>query len=233
VRPSPKAIVAIAACALALVVTACGGSSAPRVNPQVLLQRAEAVVDATPALHFSLTTSGVSGSGIDLTGGSGDLVRPDSLRGSFTVTENGFSVKVSVVSTGGVFEALLPFSTRYQKTNPSAFGLANPAQLLDPAGGLATILSDARSPRTTGQQRLDGQLVDTVTFDLPGAVIPVLPDANPSRAVGVAADIDPKTYQLRQVILTGFFTNAASESTYVVTLTDYGEHVTVTLPPAS
>ena len=43
--------------------------------------------------------------------------------------------------------------------------------------------------------------------------------------------INPKNFQLRQISLTGSFTSATSNSTYVVTLTNYGEAVTITLPP--
>ena len=66
---------------------------------------------------------------------------------------------------------------------------------------------------------------------MPGSAIPVLPDANPAQPVTLVAAINPKTHETRQISLTGPFTSTTSNSTFVVTLTNYGETVTITLPP--
>jgi lipoprotein LprG len=228
----PKRQLLIAAGVAALVATACGGSSAPKVDPQTLLQRAKATVDAAPSAHFTVTSQNVTGSGTDITGGQGDLARPDSLQGSFTVKINGFNASVKVVSKGGVFEAQLPFQTKYTRTNPANFGLTDPAQLLNPSNGLSNLLTVGTGAKSSGQERIAGELLDEVTTTVPGSSIPVLPDANPSQPVTLVAAIDPKTFQVRQITLTGPFTSATSNSTFVVALTNYGEAVTITLPPA-
>ena len=77
-----------------------------------------------------------------------------------------------------------------------------------------------------------GSCPDGISATVPGSSIPVLPDADPSAPVTMVAAIDPKTDQIRQIVLTGPFTSASSNSTYVVTLTNYSEAVTITLPPA-
>ena len=211
---------------------ACSGhSAAPKVDAQTLLRQAKATIDATPAAHFVLTSQGVTGSGTNLTGGDGDLVRPDQLQGSFMVSINGFNATVKVVSKGGVFEALLPFQSHYARTNPATFGLTDPSKLLDPNHGLSSLLTVGTGEAATGQERLAGELLDEVTASVPGTAIPVLPDANPSRPVTLVAAIDPKSFQVRQITLTGPFTSASSNSTFVVTLTNYGEKVSITLPP--
>ncbi len=211
----------------------CGGSSsASKVNPEVLLQQAKAKLDATSSAHFTLTSQGVSGGGTNLTGGEGDLARPDQLRGSFTVTIDGFSAKVSVVSKGGVFMAQLPFQNHYTKTNPANFGLTDPSVLLDPGHGLSNLLTAGSDPRYTGQERINGELLDEIASTVPGTAIPVLPDAKPSETVMLVAAINPSSHETRQISLTGPFTTASSQSTYIVTLTAYNEPVTVTLPPA-
>lgn len=217
---------AVAAAGLA----ACGSGGHP-VSAPVLLARAKATADATPAVHFALTSSNVSTSGTNIVGGSGDLVRPNSLQGSFSVAISGFTASVKVVSVGNVFEAQLPFAGGYKKADPASFGLTNPAELLDPAKGLTELLTLAQNPKSGPSERVNGELLDTVTYTVPGTAVPVLPDENPGQPVTLTVAVDPSSFQLRSVTLVGPFTSATSDSRYVVTLSNYGEHVTVTLPP--
>jgi len=220
--------------ALALVPMACGGSSSPpKGNPEALLQQAKATLDAATSVHFKLSSSNVSSGGTNLTGGEGDLVRPDGMQGTFTVSISGFSADVKVITKGGVFMAQLPFTHTYKVTNPSSFGLENPAKLMDPNTGLTNLLTQAQNPKFTGQVRVGGELLDTVTFTVPGSSVPVLPDADPSKPVNVVAAINPSNHQLRQIALTGPFTSASSNSTFSLTLTNYNEPVTITLPSSS
>jgi outer membrane lipoprotein-sorting protein len=224
--------VAFVAVALAAVLASgCGGSSAsPKVAPETLLRQAKSTLDATSSVHFQLNSQGVSGGGTNLTGGEGDLARPDQLKGSFTVTVDGIGAPVSVVSKGGVFVAKLPFQTHYTRTSPASFGLSDPSTLLDPSGGLSDLLTAGTDAHYTGQERYHGELLEEITTTVPGSAVPVLPDAKPSQTVTLVAAINPSSYQTRLISLTGPFTNASSNSTYVVTLTGYNQPVTITLP---
>jgi len=209
------------------------GSSTPNVAPQKLLAEAKAKADGSSGVRFTLTSSGVSLKGQNIIGGKGDLIRPDSLEGSFTVAESGLEVTVKVVSVNGTFEVLLPFASHYQKANPAAFGLTDPAQLLSPTHGLTSLLALARNPRSLGDATVAGQVVEKVAFDVPGQDIPVLPDADPSVPVSLVVAINPKTFELVQVTLTGPLTSPGSNSTYVLTLSHYDERLQITLPPTS
>ena len=80
------------------------------------------------------------------------------------------------------------------------------------------------------QERLSGELLDSVDATVAGTDIPVLPDAAPKRPVELVALVNPVDDQLRQVRLTGPFISAQSDSTYVLTLTAYDEHLDITLP---
>jgi hypothetical protein len=230
----PRAAAIVAAGVAAVILGACGSSSrsGTSVSATTLLHEAKATVDASHSAHFSLTSRGVSTDSTTITGGEGDIVRPDQMQGSFSVAIAGFDARVKVVARGGVFEALLPFQTKYKVTDPSAYGLKNPSQLLDPAQGLSNLLIVGTDPRVTGKERVAGELLDEVTTTVPGSLIPVLPDVNPSRPVTLVAAINPQSHQVRQMVLTGPFTSATNNSTFDVTLTNYGEAVTITLPPA-
>lgn len=214
---------------LAAIATACS-SSTPHVDAATLLRKAKQAADGSSSVHFTLTSRNVAMSGTNLISGQGDLARPSSLKGSFGVAISGLTANVKVVSVGSVFEAELPFSSKYTKTDPASFGLTNPAELLDPAKGLTSLLAIAQNPKAGPSERVGGELLDTVTYTVPGSTIPVLPDANPSQPVRLTVAINPSNYQLRSVTLVGPLTSANSDSTYVVTLSDYDEHINITLP---
>ena len=220
---------AVALCVVALA--GCGGASTGAADPAAVLREAKATIDGTVALHFTLATSGDHGA-TAITGGEGDLQHPDRLRGTFTVSVAGVPASVKVASAGGTFLAQLPFSSSYTATDPSAFGIANPAKLISPDGGLSSVLVDVEGPRSTGQTRVDGEVLDTVAGTVPGSDLVALPDDDTSKPVQVVARINPTSHQLRQVSLTGPI-GTTGKATYTVTLTAYGEHVDLTLPSSS
>lgn len=218
--------------ALALLAVGCTGSSAPEVSAATLLHNAKTTADKSSAVHFKITSSDVSLSGTNLVSGSGDLVRPNSMQGTFSVAIAGFTAGVQIVSVGPTFEAKLPFHSNFEKTDPASLGLTNPASLLDPNTGLTSLLTLAQNPQLGPSTRLNGELLETVSYQVPGTTIPVLPDLKPSEPVDLTVGIDPSNFQLRTVTMVGPFTSASSNSTYVVTLTAYNEQVTITLPTA-
>jgi hypothetical protein len=221
------------AAALGMGIVGACSSGAPNVAAATLLTQAKAKADNSTALHFALTSSNVRTSGTYILSGSGDLARPDEIQGTFEVSLDGFTAKVGVASVNGVFEALTPFSTHYVRTDPSKFGLTDPTQLLNQDKGLTSLLAIAHDPRNTQAERLNGELLQDVTFTVPGTAIPVLPDAAPSQPVTLVAAINPKSFEMRRVTMTGPLTSAKYDSTYVLTLTNYDQHVTITLPPTS
>lgn len=222
----------LVALVIAILATACGSSS-PHTSAPVLLQKAKQTADDATSVHFVLTSKDVALSGTNLVGGDGDLARPSSMKGSFSVAVSGFTANVKVIAVGDAFYAQLPFSSHYTKTNPSDYGLTNPAQLLDPQKGLTNLLTVAQNPKLGPSIRVNGELLDTVNFTVPGSAIPVLPDENPTQPVQVTAAINPSNYQLRIVTLVGPFTSSSSNSTYMVTLSNYNEHVSITAPSTS
>ena len=228
-RPSA---VGLAAIGLVGATAAAGcGSSAGAIDPQRLLAEARATVNATVAAHFELTSQGIPTTGENLRGGSGDLARPDQLRGSFQVSVSGLPVTIKVVVVAGRFWALLPFQARYQVVDPAQFGLGDPAGLLDPATGVSRLLTQLAAARSVGQERINGELLDQVSGTVPGTdVTGFLPDARPSTPVALTFAVDPTTHQVRRVVAVGPFASAGTTSTYVLTLTAYGEQVSISPP---
>lgn len=213
---------------VAATAAACGSSGAAK--PQALLAAAKQKVDSTSALHFTITSKNVSGNGTNITGGSGDIARPDAIRGTFQVSLAGFHVSVKILAAHGKFYAEAPFQTSYQATDPSKYGIGDPSLLIDPNQGLSSLLSNIQDPASDGQTRIAGELLDKITGNVPGTKIPsALPDSVPSKPVQVSALIDPKSHEVRQFILTGPLTSPTN-STFTVTLSNYGESVHIDLP---
>jgi lipoprotein LprG len=228
-----RGVVVALVVAAALVATASASYASAGPSPEALLRQAKATLDSTSSVHFALSSKNVPSSGTNLSGGTGDAVRPDELRGSFNVTVDGLGATVSVAAKGGVFLVKLPFATGYTRTNPAALGIGNPSQLLNPSTGLSAILTAGTNARFSGSERIAGELLYMVTTEVPGSSVPILPTAGAPRPVTLVAAINPHDRQLRQLSLTGYFLSATATTTYVLRLTRYGEAVSITLPPTS
>lgn len=231
-RFSGKGVPAACGVCASLLLAACGGSGTSS-SPQALLQAAKSTLDSTPGVHFVLQSSNAASAGTVIKGGQGDLARPDRLTGSLDVIVNGLGATVKVVAVGNDVVAQLPFSTGYSKIDPATFGLGNPADLLSAQHGLSSMLTAGTSPQNVGTERIGGELLEEIKTSIPGSAVPLLPNEDPSRPVTMVAAIDPSSHQLRQVSLTGPFVSKTSDSTFTVTLTSYGEHPQINLPPVS
>jgi hypothetical protein len=115
--------------------------------------------------------------------------------------------------------------------DPTELGLGDPAKLLDPKSGVSQLLTEMQNPRSEGQERVNGEVLDKIAGTVPGtAVTSFFSDAAPSTPVQLTFGIDPTSHQVRQVSAVGPFASATTASTYLLTLTDYSEHVTITAP---
>ena len=217
-----------AAAALSALIAACGytGPSA-----STLLQRAKTTFDQTSAFHIHLTSQNTAGTGTELTAAEGDAVRPDGFSGTLTVEEAGFPLQIKVVSAGGTFYVQLPFSDDFQTASPSKYGFGDPGQLLDPNTGISTLLTAAQKLSIGSSVRLNGESLQQVDATLPGKLIAsLLVDADPSQPVATVFSIDPSSYQVREVDLTGPIFEAGHQSTFHLVLDNYGENVSVSPP---
>jgi hypothetical protein len=228
----PQRVAARLTAVLAALVALAGCGGTTQQDPKALLLQAKKAIDATPSLHFVLTSSGASGSGTLITGGQGDAKRPDGFRGTLNVMQSGFSVTVHIVSSGGTFYAQLPFSSRYEPTDPAKYGFGDPSTLLDPDKGLSSLLTNARSESMADRDRYNGEELDEVDVTLPGDLVAaLLTSADKSKPVKGRVGIDTGNHEVRRVVLTGPFFAAAKDSTFTLVLDNYGENVTIT-PPA-
>ncbi len=223
-----------ALCAITAILTAglAACSSGSSVSAPTLLTEAQKTLNAASSARFVLTSQNIPASGENVRGGTGDLARPDQLRGTFQVQAFGLPATVKVIAISGKFWALLPFQTSYKIVDPTQFGLGDPSLLLSPDQGVSKLLTELQNPKAVGQERVNGELLDKVSGTVTGPQIDsFLPDASPSAPVHLTFAIDPSSHQVRQVVAVGPFVSASTQSTYVLTLTNYNEPVSIT-PPA-
>ena len=223
--------IAVVATASLLLLSACG---TPAINATDQLHKTKDVLDSTPSFHFTLSSADVSGTGPLLTGGRGDMRRPTSMSGTLQVSIYGLAISVPVVSLAGRFSVKLPTSPGFTAANPSDYGFADPARLIDPSNGLSSLLLSCRSPQVKSDDRYNGAALHEIGCTLPGsAVAALLTSADPSKDVAATFGIDTTTSQLRRVVLKGPFVSAAKNCTYTLILANYGENVSITPPPSS
>jgi hypothetical protein len=211
----------------------CGGShkAVKPADPMALLREAKATIDATSGVHFVLAGTGVPSGAAGVSAGEGDAVRPDAFQGTLTVTASILSGTVKVVSVDHVVWAKLPLLPGYRKIDPHAYGFGDPGQFIDPDTGLSSLLVAPTSATYDGQTRVDGTVVDRVKALLPGPpVANLLGSADASKPVSAELSIDPASHQIRRVVLSGPFFSTSQPSTFTLTLSKYGESVTVRAP---
>jgi lipoprotein LprG len=216
----------VASLAAVIALAACSGGSTP--NPDTLLAQAKTTLDATPGLHFALSSTGAPDSGTVLAGGTGDVARPSSFKGTLQVRRSGLLLSVDVISVDGQVLLRLPLTSSYVAADPHKYGFSDPGKLLDTDTGISKLLADATSVRSAGRDRYHGEVLDEVAITLPGtAVQQVLTSADPAKPVTGKLGINPKSHQLRRAVLSGPFLKRDVTTTFTIVLDQYGEHPTI------
>ena len=203
------------------------GSASP--DAAATLATAEKVLNATPSLHFTITTPSTPGAAAVLAGATGDVVRPDKFSGTLDVAIGGQRLNVKVVSVSGTVWAQVFGS--WSTVDPAKFGVHDPGTLLAPQGGLADLLGAATDATFAGEKRRGSEVLRLVDAQIPGAAVAkVLTTTDPSKTVPAVFAIEEATGQLREATLTGPFFSKEQQSTYTVVLEKYGEQVDIRAP---
>lgn len=200
-------------------------------DPRALLDQAKATVDATPSLHFELTSDNVPSGAPAFTGGSGDAARPAKFKGTLSVSLGVGKVDVAVISVDRTVYATLPFTSGYSVIDPAQFGVPDPGQLLDPTTGITPLLATATEPTLGSEIRVGSDVLREVAARLDGqAVDNVLSVADPAGIFTATFGIEEGTDQLRRAVVTGPFVAAGTDSTFTIVLDRFGAPVDISAP---
>ncbi|WP_404389081.1 LppX_LprAFG lipoprotein [Humibacillus xanthopallidus] len=230
-------LAAAALAALCLVTTsACTGSGdtpSPTQSTPSAAQRltaAKAKVDAAPSVHLTLASKDVPEGSNGIISADGWGKHPPAFKGTFKVRLAGIEGDAEITSVDGAVYAKLPFVPGTREIDPTSLGLPDPATLFSTDAGLTGLMTKTTSPTVSGQVRAGSEVLTTITGTIPGAAVVDL------FGIGDRAGTFDVTYgltegdELRQVTLTGPFFGASTSSSYVLTLDQYGQPVTITAP---
>jgi lipoprotein LprG len=219
--------------ALAVALTGCSGNepAAKEQTPTEQLAAAQAAFDSAKTVQLDLTSRNVPPrqNGVTRAKGAGviDPTTPK-FQGTITGTIKGIGGTIDVIAIGE--DTYLKFFTPdYTKTDFDTLNAPNPAMFFDPTTGISALLPQTTDPKDDGQTRAGTEVLDKISGTLPGSTIEQLFHLGDGTGTYAVSYGITDTDQLRTATLTGPFF-PGSESTYVLTLTDYGTPVEITSP---
>ena len=209
-----------------------GGSSsdAPEAPPAEQLAAARANLEKSPAVAFTLTSTGLPSKAIGVSGAKGTgLFKPPSFQGTLNATVSGVTGTVDVIAVEqDVFMKF--FTPTYNKIDPADYGAPNPAQLFNTQTGITALIGKTAKVAAGPDKREGSDVLKTFTGTLPGSAIADL------LVIGVRSGTFDVTYgvttpgkQLRSVVISGPF-YAGSTATYTLGLKSLAQPVAITRP---
>jgi lipoprotein LprG len=217
---------------LLLLPTACSGDDSADKGQSTaeVMASAKKQLDDTSGVQLSLTTEELP-SGVDgVLKAVGVGTHAPAFQGDVTVLVNSLSLDVPLVSVGGEVYAKLPFTTTFAPVEPGDYGAPDPAELLQPEGGISSWLTDATGV-TKGDEVRDGSLVlTTYSGTLPGeSVVSVIPSADADADFEATFEID-QDGKLHGADVVGPFYSGHPDVDYTVELTEYGTEKDISKP---
>jgi lipoprotein LprG len=194
------------------------------------LAAAKAKIDAAPSVHLGLASKDLPEGSNGIISGDGWGAHPPAFKGTFKVRLAGIEGDAEITSVDGAVYAKLPFVPGTRQVDPASLGLPDPATLFSPDAGLTSLMTKTISPTIAGQVRAGSEVLTTITGTIPGAaVVDLFKIGDRNGTFDVTYGLTDGD-ELRQVTLTGPFFGAGTSSSYVLTLDQYGQPVTITAP---
>jgi lipoprotein LprG len=149
-------------------------------------------------------------------------------QGTITGTVAGASATIDAIAIADTTWLRL-FTPEYEETDLATLGAPNPATFFDPAVGISSLLPRTGDARDAGRTRSGKEVLNRVDGTLPGSSVDELFHLGDGTGTFTVSYGLTDTDELRTATLQGPFFPGA-ESTYLLTLTDYGAPVEITRP---
>ncbi|NLG23444.1 MAG: LppX_LprAFG lipoprotein [Actinomycetales bacterium] len=230
----PLALAAVTA----LTLSACSGSDEPDGDAATTteataadrLAEAHATLTEAGSVHLELEGVDLPDSAIILKAVGAGTMDPPAFDGTITAKVAGVQADVPTIAVDDTLYVKLPFSPGFVATSPEDLNVPDPARLFDVDDGLAGLLLITESPAFGEQTRVGAEVTQEVTGTVPGqAVNDLLGVGDPAADFTVEYGLIEDSWEVRTVQITGPF-YPPDDATYVLTLDEYGEPVTVTAP---
>jgi lipoprotein LprG len=222
----------LAVVGVALALAGCSGEdAAPQRTPAERLAAAKATFDGAGSVALDLSSRDVPSVENGVTAAKGDgVVDPSEpkFRGTITGTVAGVSGTIDAIALGDTTYLKL-FTPEYEETDLETLNAPNPATFFDPAVGISSLLTQTGDPKDAGRTRSGKEVLTRVDGTLPGRRVDELFHLGDGTGTFTVSYGLTDTDELRTATLKGPFFPGA-ESTYLLTLTDYGAPVEITRP---
>jgi lipoprotein LprG len=224
---------ALTGCVLAAALVLSGCTSDARENsdsPEEVLAAAKTRLDETSGVRVGLSTEKLPPTVDGILEAEGVGTHDPAFEGDLKVASGGVTADVPVIAAQGKVFAKLPFTTRYVEVDPAAYAAPDPAGLMEPEGGLSSLLTAAEDVEEGRQVRSGEDVLASYQGTVPGdAVASVIPSASPDQAFEATFTVDEED-RLREAVLTGPFYPEADDVTYTITFEEYDTSADITLP---
>lgn len=224
---------ALTGCVLAAALVLSGCTSDARENsdsPEEVLAAAKTTLDETSGVRVSLSTEKLPPTVDGILEADGVGTHDPAFEGDLKVASGGVTADVPVIAAQGKVFAKLPFTTRYVEVDPAAYAAPDPAGLMEPEGGLSSLLTAAEEVEEGQQVRSGEDVLASYKGTVPGdAVASVIPSASADQAFEATFTVDEED-RLREAVLTGPFYPEADDVTYTITFEEYDTSADITLP---
>ncbi|HSE55801.1 MAG TPA: LppX_LprAFG lipoprotein [Nocardioidaceae bacterium] len=224
---------ALTGCVLAAALVLSGCTSDARENsdsPEEVLAAAKTTLDETSGVRVSLSTEKLPPTVDGILEAEGVGTHDPAFEGDLKVASGGVTADVPVIAAQGKVFAKLPFTTRYVEVDPAAYAAPDPAGLMEPEGGLSSLLTAAEDVEEGRQVRSGEDVLASYKGTVPGdAVASVIPSASADQPFEATFTVDEQD-RLREAVLTGPFYPEADDVTYTITFEEYDTSADITLP---
>lgn len=216
---------------LTLTLSACsGGAEEAEASPEEVLAAAKAALDETSGVRVTLSTEKLPPTVDGILRAEGVGTHDPAFEGDLKVASGGITVDVPVVAAQGKVMAKLPFTTKFVEVDPAAYAAPDPAGLMEPEGGLSSLLTAAEDVQEGEQVRSGEDVLSSYTGTVPGEVVAsIIPSATPDADFDATFTVDDEDH-LREAVLTGAFYPQADDVTYTITFEQYDTSADITLP---
>lgn len=235
-RRSLAAIVAVAAL---LGTAACsdddnegtnGEESAEEPTAADRLEEAHATLAGAGSLRLVLEGVDLPDSAIIIKASGSGTMDPTAFDGTITAKVSGVQADVPTIAVDDTLYVQMPFTNSYMSTSPEDLGVPDPARLFDVDNGLASLLTQTEDPEFGEPTRSGSEVLQPITGTVPGdSVVDLLYVGDADENFDVEYGLVEESWEVRTVEITGPF-YPPDDATYVVTLDQYGEPVSVTAP---
>jgi lipoprotein LprG len=211
----------------------CSDPATPDVTeapPAEQLATARANLEKSPAVAFTLTSTGLPSKAIGVSGAKGTgLFEPPSFQGTLNATVSGVTGTVEVIAVEQ--DVYMKFFTpTYNKIDPADYGAPNPAQLFNTETGITALIGKTEKVAAGADKREGSDVLKTFTGTVPGsAVADLLLIGDRSGTFDVTYGVTTPGKELRSVVLSGPF-YPGSTATYTLGLKSLAQPVAITRP---